>query len=568
MPTPNAPTLTFAGIDLPVWESNQAAWASRAIPLGEYSPFGDTNVNYFSDAAHLGLPNPARQPEVEPGVLRWPIGAARWAVFHTVLTAAKLDAVEAAVGAGPGTLAIADGRSGKSISTSMYLLPPRPLPGGATINNEPAFIATLVDIRYLWWFKLVSIDPKPSSWANLFSTLSTALGITLNGDTTIEAAYGTPTERWTSVNNMPANAVLDAAAGAVGRRVVRRLDGGVYLERPETAWANADLQYRTFWQMTRFNNAGLPEGTVAAGGRVRESTIARAVPEAVRTVFGRKSGDTIVPGQFGIAIYLTQMGLSGYFDPSGNLYSGLTGFTGRFTADAYAIWPGSPVGDPSNLASLSSLAVRAAADWYGWRRGFIDVNWAGVQPWVPGGLDDEMRWSFTDGDVTTRVMREPYFNWNDYGYYPAVASGSASAVMLWGKVQTILSGQKYVLRQTVLSGTVGSPVWTDVSLVVTGFRADSKDYNEPVLPFIPVGQQTYMQPSPTLSGMYEIPAWGGQRKSVVRSLYGVCGHCDASGNIIVSALVQKIGTYARDLRTVRFPTGTPEYQIDLSGPGY
>lgn len=570
MPSPNSPTLTFAGIDLPVWEANQATWVGRAIPLAEYSPFDDSNISYPSDSSHLNLPTPRRQPEVEPGVLRWPLGASRWAVFHTVLTTDKLDDVEAAAGNGvPATLTIADGRSQKTIGTSMYLLPPRPLAAGSSIDAEPLWVATLVDKRFYWWFRPVSIEEKPASWADLFSALATALDITIAGDTTIESAYGDPTERWLC-NNMPACAVLDAAAEAVGRRIVRRLDGTVRMERPETAWASADTQYRTFWPPSTTLATGILEGTAVAGGRMRASTIARTVPEAVRTVFGRKVGDSVLTGQYAIPIRLDAMSLSGFTDASGVPYPGVPGTAARFTADAYATWATDPpAGDPTNLTQLSSLAVQAAQDWYWWRRGFLDVVWAGVYPWVPGGLEDQIRWSFAEDDVTTRVMREPFFNWNVYGHYPRQLSGGTSR-QLWGKVEQILSGQKYVLRQTVASGTYPNYEWVTPAnpLVVTGLRADSKDFDENVLPFIPVGQQTQIYPSPTVSGLYEIPAWGGQRKSIVRSLYGVCGHCDASGNIIVSALVQKIGTYARDLRTVRFPTGTPEYNIDLSGPGY
>jgi hypothetical protein len=440
-----------------------------------------------------------------------------------------------------------------------------------------------VDERFWWWMRPVTVESTPASWSALLTTLATAAGVSVSGDTSFEAEWLSPTDRW-KVNNVPVGPVLDALAASTGRRFVRRYDGTCRLELYTTSRTLTDAT----WETTRTPPAARPgEATIVAGGRIPASSLGRSIPAQLAVVFGKRTGatsqdtGTVEPTQYVVRVNASAVGVYVPVVASGqasaaavvNAYPGIANLQGRFTADQYARWSGAAAGDPDNKSALDALAARAASAWYGWRFSDVDATFPGVANWTPDGYSDTVRWAYDQDDCTTRVRREPYFNWNVYGHYPTTATGGvASSVQYWGKVSQILSGHKYVLRQVVLSGTgvPGGLQWREPAdpLVVTGYRADSKDYDEAVLPYIPVGQQVQMNPSPTVTGVWELPAFGGELKTIHQSLYDACVVCDGDGNLILSGLRQAIGHYARDLRTVRFPAGTGEYHIDASGAGY
>lgn len=582
VPAANA-TCSFANIPLPVWTPGWQGFTNARIPLREYAPFASADWYNSRDISHLPVPNQQDQPTTEVGTLRWPQGASRWAVAHFAVTLDKLADIRTALGLSgdPEAFVLDDGTGHDPVECDLFMLPPRPLAGQPAGTMSPLWLMTLVDERFYWWMKPVSISAVPSSWADLFGQISTALGITLQGDTSIEAEYLTPTERWLC-SNVPACVLLDAAATSVGRQVVRLLDGTVRLELPTTA---RDLTNQS-WQAARTPLTARPlGGTTSAGGRVDITDIARTVPAQLAVVFGKKvngPNGTTVTGQYvstvsgnAVGVYVPLPGsvTDSLTGSTVSAYPGIPGMVGRFTADAYAYWVGaSTVGDPANKAALDALAAVAASAWYGWRYGDVDAVFAGEIAWRPDGYTDQVRWSFDAGETQTRVQRDGYFNWNVYGYFPLPLSGGgvASSAPVWAKVVEKVTTGHYKMSQVVLSGIPGtaSGRWVTPAnpLVVTAVRADSSDYNEPQLPDIDPGQQMQIYPSTTATGLYEMHAWGSEIMSRFKSIYDLAWAC-SGGSLIVSAIRQTTGPISRDQRYIRWPGGTDEANV-LSSAGF
>ena len=64
--------------------------------------------------------------------------------------------------------------------------------------------------------------------------------------------------------------------------------------------------------------------------------------------------------------------------------------------------------EPLNLAALQSLAQQIAADYYSWHQTTFDTVYGGAIPWTPNALVDEIVWTYTSSDSSTRVMSAPF----------------------------------------------------------------------------------------------------------------------------------------------------------------
>lgn len=464
-------TLSYGGVKLPVWNSSAAGWAGRQIPLSEYMPLEDA-TGYAYDLWHLHLKTPFPQPDTEIGTLRWPTGASRWAVGHFVVTAAKLDAIRLLVGASnaPQDLVMTDQVTGNTLTTSLYMLPPRPLLVGTRLPTSTEterqatadgalWVMTLVDERFYWWQKMLTIDPVPASWTALVEEVADALGVTIPTPT-VPAAWGSPTDRYL-VNNAPACLILDSAAEAVGLKFVRGTDGTYLLQSWNAAKTASEGFYAAYTAAVTTGDF-IGRGRVRGGGRLASGDIARTAAGRVRIVFGRNVSGSIAAGQYEIT-----KTLSGYTHDAGDLVlsaeygfqaSGMLGHTARFTADAYAEFASG--GDvPSNLSTLTGLAHQAAYDWYGWQLPDIDVNLAGIIPWGKDAYADQVKWTYDEDRVETRVRRKPYFDANVYGSHGVVAAAGdggddASILVVLSDWDTSGTFVKYSAVEVEASGSV------------------------------------------------------------------------------------------------------------------
>ncbi len=176
-----------------------------------------------------------------PAVLNtlwWPYGASRFAQAHFVVSESQLAAIRRVVVdyAGNGTsvvgqLIMDDGKT--KITTPMWMLPAWPL--STAVFGAGMYLLTLVDERYWWWGVSYSfiVTAGVTTWLNLYTQISTALGVTISPDT-INAAYGTPVADYSSAYRSLPN-VLDAVAFSVGQRIVRYRDGTVKAQNARTA---------------------------------------------------------------------------------------------------------------------------------------------------------------------------------------------------------------------------------------------------------------------------------------------------------------------------------------------
>jgi len=88
----------------------------------------------------------------------------------------------------------------------------------------------------------------------------------------------------------------------------------------------------------------------------------------------------------------------------------------RIFDTARAYWK--PIGDdgepispaltePNNIADLKKLAYAIARDFYGWRKFAYDMKYEGLAPVIPNGYNDEVIWTATGDEWSTRMLTAP-----------------------------------------------------------------------------------------------------------------------------------------------------------------
>lgn len=260
--------MTYGGIELLVPSPFLRRWIDAWHPLDQMVPFGHPQQPH-----HLPLPFRESRPHPAINSLVWPTGASRWATGWFLVAEQDLESIRDLAYASDTytalTLSLDDGTY--QTETDLWMLPPIPLAqiptsstmsgwtipetevwidAAQTVRQNGLYLMPLVDDRYFWWEKSadIEVDEGTTTWADLFAAYATALDATIEHET-IESAYLTPTRQAGSrYGRLPMD--LDAAAWAVGRRVVRALDGTVTLQRPDAAKTSQETQLAIGWDRT------------------------------------------------------------------------------------------------------------------------------------------------------------------------------------------------------------------------------------------------------------------------------------------------------------------------------
>lgn len=392
---------------------------------------------------------------IKIGQWYYPTGANRWSVFRGLATSTMAKQMLAATGGSqaktfkmkafpisPSTAA----ETSYSLSTEMYMLPPRPLAehGGAF---DGLYLITLVDERYYFDSPISLRVTFTTTWSSLISQIAASLGRTITCSA-IPAAYGQPepdSQLWTNQEDI--GFLLDAVAYNIGRVVVRALDGTYSLLTPQES--------RTIVLNNRGNVTAVVRtagGDIfASGGKTKAGNLTPArnavTPAQIVVAFPKYVvGDDPVP-HFANIRYPNQRPSTWYEQSYGDtfavtvpiqsgssLVSGLSGTsTGYIHSTAKALLSGDVAinsGTPLNSSGLTSLAMQIAGDyWDAQVAAALDEVYPGIYAWTPEGLHDIV-WTYSSRQRqgTTRVLKT---EWNS-----RIAEMQHAAASLSGQANT------------------------------------------------------------------------------------------------------------------------------------
>jgi hypothetical protein len=311
-----------------------------------------------------------------------------------------------------------------TVSTNMYMLPPRPL--GETAGFDGLYLITLVDERYYFRGIPGSLKIIPgTTWAQVITQLASALGMTLSYSA-IPASYGAPepdSQLWTSSES--AAFLLDAVAATLGRVCVRGMNANYNLLLATESAALVSTNRSSASVVVRMAGGDLFENTnLLPVGSLSASKNA-VVPAQVNVLFQKYvQGDDPVPHSAN-SRYANQRASAWYENSDtyeiivpisaiGGLAAGLTGVgqhTIRDTAKALYPTEASLGGSPTNVSLLNSTALQIATDYYASQvAAALDEKYPGTLNWTPEGIHD-LIWTYSERtrQASLRVMRT---EWN------------------------------------------------------------------------------------------------------------------------------------------------------------
>lgn len=372
----------------------------------------------------------------DPGRLRWPTGASRWATGYFLMSSGQRTAINAlvkptlvsATAPVPLTLTIGDGT--RTISTTMYALASRPL---LQFGTETVWLLTLVDVRYWWWTKTaaIAITAGTTAWSDLVSSIGTALGETLTLST-VDADYLKPhPDLATNFEYLPP--LLDAVAYSIGRRVVRSLDGTVSLQAVADATTRRDSLITAALPLTQSGGSFAFGDTGADLWSVAPDTVAFSVrnldivtSEALACTSCSEDGEAFTQAS------ATAAGLALAE------YAGVGQYAGQKIVRSTAVrWMDGVT--QQNDAELQALVDQWATDWYRWRLGDQYRMLGGtIYQWDGDGFADTVEWDAYA--VQTRISRGPLNDLADHVYHQTsntyVDGGAGTCVSQVGCVPT------------------------------------------------------------------------------------------------------------------------------------
>ncbi len=506
---------SYAGVNLLQSTPQIADWVARTIPLSD--------VIEFQCAARLNKLDIRLPYEAAPlrpiklGSLFWPVGGSRFACAHFLVTEAQLTIIRAA---GGGTSAqpfvMTDGIN--TITTNLFLLPPRPLcqqpqdQPHFTAYTLPAadfkqhYLLTLVDERYFWGDRGAAItvteDPDEltedtvgesiescATWLELFSAIGTGLRITLTPDT-INSAYLRPPASLSAYQENLA-ILLDVCAWSVGHRVVRNFDGTVVTQSATTAQAQVATQL-----------AANVTNRLAGGLHALEpgaiSDLAPITPGTVRVVFPATIADQIQANPVTFAdVSLGSLALAEYagVPTTSNLKIIKSSAVAAYAPDVNTL---------TNQTELVALSKQIATDWYRWQLAKLDSVFGGICNWAPEGLHD-IEWTHHGlaGDGTsklsTRVQRG---EWNTY---PDLMH-AGTPYNIGKRTGQLGSLTNWRLYDNVNNSTIGN-LWIRQDLVYSGGNFTLQHLARAYISDIPAPNITVSVDGMSISGTGTLDLW-------------------------------------------------------------
>ncbi len=352
-------------------------------------------------------------PAIRLNSLYWPTGASRFAVGHFLCDEARLadlrDVVypveDSVLGYDAADLTISDGTN--SVTASMWMLPPRPL---ADCGENGLYLLTLVDERYFWWSKAtaLSVTGGTTTWATLYASIATALGITLTVDDVAAAYLKPPASLGTKYEALPI--VLDAVAYCVGQRIVRQLDGTVRAWNADESLAACDA-----WLAD-----DLPELKKLAGGVLKLGTDEvvppgtlgvdnlTVLPASVIVAYPRTDTGVLSATPYTVSKTLLALQLSEFQRGDGTYISGEEDTVKVFRASATATFTGG--GTPTNETELGTLTGQISTDYYRYQAAKLDIALIGYPAYSLTGFDDAIHLFHDKQSCLTRIVRG---SWDD-----------------------------------------------------------------------------------------------------------------------------------------------------------
>lgn len=388
--------ISFAGVYLNSTDGPLATQLEGLLSPADLYDF--TRVVYPGEPlASLGVSSFSRQRPPKLGRLYWPQSASRFAVGYFIVTNNELSLIRQNVYTSSGgsvstpqPFILNDGK--RSLTTNLWMLAPRPIT--QIQGNNDGWLLTLVDDRYWWWQtnSNITVNLGTTNWTDLYSSIGTALGVTITVDT-VPSAYVQPPDDFTvGYDYLPP--LLDAVARSVGQRIVRAFDGSV------RAWnaVNSGNQVSANLTASSSTNQPLAGGLLQTHGTTNEDNAA-ILPKSVTVVFPRSDGGTPLQGACTTVVQtLTSLNLGGDL-------TGIAGTPWTKLIRTSLVAKYTPAGSQAqNATELSAYAKQAATDFYQWAVSPLDAVYSGVLNWIPEGMDD-LEFFHVHEMIYTRLQR-------------------------------------------------------------------------------------------------------------------------------------------------------------------
>lgn len=417
--------LKFRGVNLLVDDPDLIEWVNNNIPLGVAQ---DT----MAPCCH-------KRPKLKFGSWWYPWGASRWSECLCLISSR----IKEQIGSNfDGTLTMRTYAG--NISTTMHMLPPRPL---AALSDDPnvdaskvneLFAVLFVDERY--WLQYldtgeIDIEWNTTTWDNLFSTANSLLNVSLTHDS-VHANYFKP-NRHSDINAKYDNLGewIDKLCFNTGLRLTRQIDGTLQCDSSSTS-------------TTSFNtNKTNAEPYFRAGGN---GVAGQWVPATIKVVFPDVRDYVYDNCTKGHPFIKHNLNVSRYTIEEINVSSvdstvdTKTNYNKTFHTTAAAIYTDDA---QDNSSDTSDLATRIATDYVAWKDFNFDKTYNGIMTWTPEGYNDIL-YEYSSMDCKTRVYASPYnLEWNNLDH----ALGSTEPLTTDG----IIQGSAIAAISGSASGDVG-----------------------------------------------------------------------------------------------------------------
>lgn len=380
---PEGATDAFLAKYLPEMYASIFCHVNTAVSDARY--LSEKNLNSdVSTIRRVGLPVGNYPPMPAPRInsLYWPTGAKRWAHGLFLIDGATLAMIVSNVANNAGAnLVIADDQpqwgpaANSSVSSTMYLLPPRPVSPPGVVSDARLWLLPLVDIRFFWQQAYVQAY-APGDWLSAVSDIDSTGGAYLGGGgadfcsmSVPPSSYGTPYGPEWQRDFEQAALLLDAIALTLQRRVV----GAPAIDY--AAFAEYAIQSSSEAAVVCASNLALNYPVVAGGdfSQLAFSTLGNG-PKTIYVTFTDPDG--------------SQVGGYASSDASNPTNRAVKVF---HCADSAGVTGAS---SPVTSGPGADLANQIATDYFGWFSYSYDITYAGIVPWVPTGFDDYVLWEF------------------------------------------------------------------------------------------------------------------------------------------------------------------------------